>query len=736
MHDRLGKFQVLRTLGKGAMGEVYLAQDTVLGREVAIKTILAGSAFGEEARARFEREARVTGTLNHPNIVTVYEFGEFEGVHFLVLEYVEGESLEAIIHKQSLGKAELLEVLAQVCDALAFAHDHGVIHRDIKPANVLVGSRGRKVHAKLMDFGVALVDRSNLTQGGVWMGTVNYMAPEYLDTGKAGPTSDLFAVGVILYELLTGGRKPFQGDTTTGVLNAILRQPAAPLHPDEILGMDPAVVPLVKKALAKDPEERFRTAEELAMALRAVARAGITAGTTPAPQSREADEPQSAPSSNGGSGAHRLPSDRILVVGRGGKAHCLSLRVALRQAEPGNQIVVLPGVYREALVIDKPVSIRGDGEGVILECAQGTAIQVRSAGVSLSRMTLQREGEYTEPLLDVQSVQATVVGCSFVGAGGRAVRVQGAGASLQLDQCTLAGHGDVGASVDEGAQFGAQGCTWTGWKRAALMAGVGANVVLADCRFEAGIGVGVWARSTAQVTLDRVDVVGREAGSLEAEEDARVTARQCRFQGSRFAGVLALPKAQVTLEDVELSGHGAAGCHAVGAVIQGRQVKAILNGGFGCSFLDGTLANLEASELCQNGASNLYLHLGSTAQLKACKIADGQSLGIACTTGARGVLEACEISGNAQSGAQVEPGGSLLLVRCVLRDGRDTGLLLFEDAQATLEECVVHRNARGGILLTKDASDPIIRGGTAIEDDLFRANAQGGLVKLAPVKKR
>jgi hypothetical protein len=124
---------------------------------------------------------------------------------------------------------------------------------------------------------------------------------------------------------------------------------------------------------------------------------------------------------------------------------------------------------------------------------------------------------------------------------------------------------------------------------------------------------------------------------------------------------------------------------------------------------------------------------GATVQMKGCQVADGQSFGVVCARAGRGVLEGCGIHGNARTGAKVEPGGSLLLVRCELHDGRDTGILLFEDAQVTLEECVVHRNARGGILLAKDASDPILRGGNKIQDALLRASA-GGVVKVAPVR--
>jgi predicted Ser/Thr protein kinase len=722
MHERLGKFQIVRLLGKGAMGEVYLGRDTVLGRDVAIKTIMAGSAFGEEARQRFEREARVTGTLNHPHIVTVYEFGQAEDVHFLVMEYVEGDTLEGIIQKRSLSRGDLMEVLAQVCDGLAYAHDHGVIHRDIKPANVLVAARGKRLQAKLMDFGVATVDRSNLTQQGIWMGTVNYMAPEYLDTGKASPSSDLFAVGVILYEMLSAGRKPFEGETTTTILNAILRGNPAPFSPDEIRGVHPQVLALVRRALAKAPQDRYESADALAQAIRDAARA-VEPVAAPAP-------PPRTPAKD--------PSDRILIVGRGGKAHCLSLRVALRQAGPGCTIIVQPGHYREALILDRPITIRGDGDvgEIVLETPRGTTISVQAPEVVLENLTLAAEASTGEPLLDLSEGQITLAGCHLRAGGGPALRLHGRQASAQVDQCHLSGSGDLGLVVADGATLTLQRSKVQGFDRAAVQVESGASATVHQCQVEAGLGVGIWVRGTGRASLEDTEVLDREAGSLEAEGEARIEARHGRLQGSRFAGVLATGKAQIALEDVEVSGHGASGCHLEeGASLAGRQLKVLRNGGYGFTLLSGATVSLEASEISRNGAPGVLIHRGATAQMKACKLFDGLALGVVCSSGGRGVLEACEIYGNAQSGAQVEPGGSLLLVKCVLRDGRDTGLLLFEDAEATLEECVVHRNARGGILLSKDASDPVIRGASGIDDDLFRSTPQGGLVKLAPVKK-
>ncbi len=268
MFTRLGKFEIKQVLGQGAMGEVYLGVDPAIGREVAIKTILPAAAEGPDAKDRFAREAQAAGVLNHPNLVTVYEFGEDQGVLFIAMELVKGHDLEDLLRRRALSRREGLEVLAQVCDGLAYAHQNRIVHRDIKPANVRVGRDGDRLHAKVMDFGVARIGDSGMTATGMVMGTVSYMAPEYIRTGSPDPRSDLFAVGVMLYELLSG-RKPFSGDTTPTILYKIVNEPPDPLDLAEDLGISPAIRAVLDRALDKDPERRYPNAEELARALRA-----------------------------------------------------------------------------------------------------------------------------------------------------------------------------------------------------------------------------------------------------------------------------------------------------------------------------------------------------------------------------------------------------------------------------------------------------------------------------------
>ncbi|HET6330730.1 MAG TPA: protein kinase [Holophagaceae bacterium] len=268
MFEKLGKFEIKRLLGHGAMGEVYLGVDPSIGREVAIKTILAATAGGEEAKARFQREAKAAGVLNHPNLVTIYEFGEDQGVLYIAMELVKGHDLEELLKDQSLSRSELLEVLAQVCDGLDFAHHAHIVHRDIKPSNVRVIRDGRRLAAKVMDFGVARVGNSDMTATGMVMGTVSYMAPEYIRSGKPDPRSDLFAVGVMLYEALSG-RKPFAGDTTPTILYKIVNEPPEPLDTEALQGISPATRSVLERALVKDPDRRYQTASDFAKALRA-----------------------------------------------------------------------------------------------------------------------------------------------------------------------------------------------------------------------------------------------------------------------------------------------------------------------------------------------------------------------------------------------------------------------------------------------------------------------------------
>ncbi len=259
--QELAHYEVIHLLGKGAMGSVYLARDRRIGRRVALKVIhLAPNAFEDSTSAnefyrRLQREAEVCGALLHPNIVTLYEVGyENDRPSYLAMEYVEGETLLELQRRSgpALPVDTVLSIAADVLRGLEYAHGKGIIHRDIKPANILIATDGT---AKIADFGIARPQDSSMTKAGSLMGTPNYMSPEQVNGKELTPKADLFSLGVMLYELLTG-KKPFAASDLTGILNNILTQPAP-----RIAG---SVGDFVAELLAKTPGERPSASEALA----------------------------------------------------------------------------------------------------------------------------------------------------------------------------------------------------------------------------------------------------------------------------------------------------------------------------------------------------------------------------------------------------------------------------------------------------------------------------------------
>jgi len=286
---KLGPYEIVAQLGAGGMGEVYRARDTRLERDVAVKVLPASLASDANLRQRLEREAKAVSKLSHPHICTLHDIGHQDGVDFLVMELVEGETLEHRLVKGPLPSDQVLRYAAQIADALAKAHKVGITHRDLKPANIMLTKSG----AKLMDFGLAkqsgpaplataltemTMEQSKLTGEGTIVGTFQYMAPEQLEGKEADARTDIFALGAVIYEMDTG-KPPFSGKNRASLIAAILTtvphsitqlQPMAP----------PALERVAQKCLAKDPEERWQSASDLSSELTWIA-VSPQSGSTP-----------------------------------------------------------------------------------------------------------------------------------------------------------------------------------------------------------------------------------------------------------------------------------------------------------------------------------------------------------------------------------------------------------------------------------------------------------------------
>ncbi len=258
---KIGKFEILGELGQGAMGKVYKARDPSLDRLVALKTIAPTLLQSPDALQRFEREARSAAKLQHLNIVTIYELGEMEGMHFIAMELVEGMDLGQAMHPRDRFPLEQkVRIVADICRGLDFAHKLGVVHRDVKPANVRVSREGV---VKILDFGIARVADSELTNTGQVLGTPSYMSPEVLKGGRVDHRADMWATGIILFEMIAG-KRPFEADTIPGLIWKVVNDPLPPFETGDI---PEGVIQVVQRALDKNPAARYTDMVDMARAL-------------------------------------------------------------------------------------------------------------------------------------------------------------------------------------------------------------------------------------------------------------------------------------------------------------------------------------------------------------------------------------------------------------------------------------------------------------------------------------
>ncbi|MBU0554105.1 protein kinase, partial [Myxococcota bacterium] len=270
-----GKYEILSELGRGGMGVVYRGKDLSLERQVAIKVLPEKFNTEPEVIERFQREAKAMASLDHPNIIPVYAIGQQDNFHYFAMKYLDGETIAQTLERlrprgEAFSPSVVQGVIVQVCKGLAHAHRQGLIHRDIKPGNIMLSETG---HVTIMDFGIVKKDQNgddenNLTKTGLVFGTPEYMAPEQAQgLAPPGPTTDLYAVGIVAYEMLTG-RPPFEGGSPFSIVFKHIKNPPAPLV-DRIPGLNPAFEGLVFKSLEKDPKARYQSAEAMYKAFEA-----------------------------------------------------------------------------------------------------------------------------------------------------------------------------------------------------------------------------------------------------------------------------------------------------------------------------------------------------------------------------------------------------------------------------------------------------------------------------------
>jgi serine/threonine-protein kinase len=399
--ERIGKYRIIGELGRGTMGEVYKAHDPVLNRFVALKTLPLKPGPDTETLQRFQREAQAAALLNHPNIVTVHDFGEEGGLLYMAMELLEGIDLREAIDRQLFSSLdEKLSAMDAVLAALDYAHAKGVIHRDIKPANIHLG-KDRQV--KIMDFGLARVSTSEMTQEGIVLGTPNYMSPEQALGDKVDGRTDLFSSGAVLYELITG-HKPFEADTTPSVLFQVVHKQPPPVRrwaPE----MPPAVVAVVNRALEKDLKQRFPSAGDMRAAL-SIARNGAKAAPATAAPMRPVLSPPPLPRSAAPPTRPPEPGTIPPRVRLPASGEAPSTGGAAADAKPGP---ARPGGSRALLLAGVAAVLLAAVAGGVWLRARATSLpQERSAADQLTEELVRKQLQLAQRELENKNYRAAI----------------------------------------------------------------------------------------------------------------------------------------------------------------------------------------------------------------------------------------------------------------------------------------------------------------------------------------
>jgi serine/threonine-protein kinase len=358
----IGRYKILERVGRGAMGVLYRSIDPVLDREVAIKVMAEDFAEGadDDARTRFFREARAAARLQHRNIVTIFEFAEQDGVPYIVMEFLRGQSLAARMKQTpSLSVDRKLDIVVELATGLQFAHENGIVHRDVKPANVWLLEDGT---VKLLDFGIAKASSTTLTRRGDVLGSAAYMAPEQISGGSIDGRADVFSATVVLYELLVG-RRPFESDSPTSTILKIMQEAPAPIDPATLAELPPGLAEVTAKGLQKNPADRYQSAGELGDELQLLRLALQAAGETifrdiddtsfahpPVDQARLVDPTlhRSAVRLTDSGSASAMPIRPLWLAGAAAAALLIAAGLWFRAARPASADAASPGIVAAA----------------------------------------------------------------------------------------------------------------------------------------------------------------------------------------------------------------------------------------------------------------------------------------------------------------------------------------------------------------------------------------------------
>ena len=745
-----GRYQLLGILGEGGMARVFRAElqgPSGFRKKTALKVIRASvAAHNEKIRQALINEARLGGLLKHPNIVDTYEFGDVDGQLYIAMELVDGIALDALIEKERdpdnstcLPPQQALAVAAQMCSGLDHAHNiedndepARLVHRDLKPSNVIITRQGL---VKLMDFGIAKAASltTSMTDPGMTKGTPAYMSPEQAAARPLDQRSDLFTMGSILYELVTG--RPFFGaDTVVALLLAVVHVEEA--LTEDVFGPVDAQVPglgsVIRKCMRKDRRLRYDSAWQLEAEIKRL----------------QQQLPLGAPLRT-----YIQSLSYEIIVSASGTGHVKTINAALRKARAGTRITVRPGRYKETLRIDKAVEIVGDGprKQIIVGCLDDDCIALEAPKATVRGLTLRaRPGKKGIGGAVVRVSQGSLLleDCDIKSYAQAGVIVEGAAASPTIRRCRIHDCAGPGLAIRKSAQATVEQCDFSSNHGPGLFVGGGANPVVRRCRMHQGrtIGltidggskgifedcdiasngvhgvrisgnsqpslrrclvhhsrsVGVLVEDHAEVGIELCDIFGNARAGVLAQGSARINGRECQVHDNRGSGGVAIDSSNMQFEDCEIFGNRFAGVEGRGgASVSLLRTRLRGAGDAGSLASDRAEVSLTGCELDANSRAGALADSGGVVRLVECQVRDTvQGPGVLLELGGHGELVDCLVAGSGHAGVQVISEGDVSLHGCRVVEGRQSGVHLGHDARARLSNCTLGNNGRAGLLVS------------------------------------